>query len=68
VPVVGPDPAAEGFFWLAGQGGYGVMLAPILAAAVAGLVAEGTLPEVFAAAGIDDAALGVERLRHPAAL
>src|SRR5207245_103232 len=29
VPVVAPDPVAEGFFWLAGQGGYGVMLAPI---------------------------------------
>ena len=23
-PVVGFDPASEGFFWLAGQGGYGI--------------------------------------------
>ncbi|MBV7393790.1 NAD(P)/FAD-dependent oxidoreductase [Mameliella sediminis] len=29
-PVVGPDPLAEGFFWLAGQGGYGIQTAPAL--------------------------------------
>ena len=65
VPVVAPDPVAEGFFWLAGQGGYGVMLAPILAAGLAGLIAHGRLPETFAAAGVDQAALGIERLRRP---
>ena len=31
-PVVGFDPAADGFFWLAGQGGYGVQTAPALSA------------------------------------
>ena len=31
-PIVGFDPASEGFFWLAGQGGYGVQTAPALAA------------------------------------
>lgn len=30
-PVVGFDPQAEGFFWLAGQGGYGIQTAPALA-------------------------------------
>jgi len=30
-PVVGFDPMADGFFWLAGQGGYGVQTAPALA-------------------------------------
>lgn len=30
-PAVGFDPSAEGFFWLAGQGGYGVQTAPALA-------------------------------------
>jgi len=29
--VVGPDPRTEGFFWLAGQGGYGVQSAPAMA-------------------------------------
>lgn len=27
-PVIGFDPAAEGFFWLAAQGGYGIQSAP----------------------------------------
>ena len=30
-PVVGWDPHIAGFFWLAGQGGYGIMMAPALA-------------------------------------
>lgn len=30
-PVVGWDPHVAGFFWLAGQGGYGIMMAPALA-------------------------------------
>ena len=30
-PVVGFDPLTEGFFWLAGQGGYGIQTSPALA-------------------------------------
>lgn len=30
VPVVGFDPIVDGFFWLAGQGGYGIQTAPAL--------------------------------------
>jgi D-arginine dehydrogenase len=37
-PVVGFDPQAEGLFWLAGQGGYGVQTAPALAALTEALV------------------------------
>ncbi|RDC60863.1 FAD-dependent catabolic D-arginine dehydrogenase DauA [Alteripontixanthobacter maritimus] len=29
-PVVGFDPQVEGFFWFAGQGGYGIQMAPAL--------------------------------------
>ena len=29
-PVLGPDPMSEGFFWLAGQGGFGVQTSPAL--------------------------------------
>lgn len=36
-PVVGFDGSTEGFFWLAGQGGYGVQTAPALAAICAAL-------------------------------
>ena len=31
LPVVGFDPRTEGYFWLAGQGGFGVQSAPALA-------------------------------------
>jgi len=37
-PVVGFDPRARGFFWLAGQGGYGIQTAPAMARIGAGLV------------------------------
>ncbi|MFT6675998.1 MAG: D-arginine dehydrogenase [Sulfitobacter sp.] len=43
-PVVGFDPAAEGFFWLAGQGGYGVQTAPALASVTLALCLGQTLP------------------------
>tara|TARA_R110002110_G_scaffold79326_1_gene207461 strand:- start:67 stop:1170 length:1104 start_codon:yes stop_codon:yes gene_type:complete len=36
-PTVGYDPSTAGFFWLAGQGGYGVQTAPALSAICAGL-------------------------------
>lgn len=36
-PVVGFDPQAPGFFWLAGQGGYGVQTAPALSCLTAAL-------------------------------
>jgi D-arginine dehydrogenase len=32
LPVYGFDPAAEGFFWFAGQGGFGIQTAPAAAA------------------------------------
>ncbi|MBV1852787.1 NAD(P)/FAD-dependent oxidoreductase [Catellatospora tritici] len=41
VPVVGPDPAADGFHWLAGLGGYGVQIAPAVGRALAAAVAGG---------------------------
>jgi D-arginine dehydrogenase len=34
-PVVGFDPQTEGFFWLVGQGGYGIQSCPALSAAAA---------------------------------
>lgn len=49
-PVVGFDPAAEGFFWLAGQGGYGVQSAPALSSFAAALVREEPVDRDLAAA------------------
>lgn len=37
-PVVGYDPEAESFFWLAGQGGYGIQTSPALSAFAAHLL------------------------------
>ncbi|OED42155.1 hypothetical protein AB833_07565 [Chromatiales bacterium (ex Bugula neritina AB1)] len=39
-PVVGFDPDIEGFFWLAGQGGYGIQTSPAMAVLSARLVNE----------------------------
>jgi D-arginine dehydrogenase len=43
--VTGADPAAAGLFWLAGQGGYGIQIAPALARLVA---AGGEVPDELA--------------------
>ncbi len=44
-PVVGFDPQADGFFWLAGQGGYGIQTAPALAKLVTNLIVK-TQPDL----------------------
>src|SRR3546814_21038990 len=59
--VVGFAPDADGFFWLAGQGGYGVMTAPAMAAAAATLITDVTLPEGFVPAGVTPDALSPDR-------
>ncbi|HLB86312.1 MAG TPA: FAD-binding oxidoreductase [Terriglobales bacterium] len=51
-PVVGMDVDLPGFFWLAGQGGYGIMTSPAMARAAATLIVEGRLPADLAAAGL----------------
>ncbi len=63
-PVVGFDPLASGFFWLAGQGGYGIQAAEGLARSTAMLIAAGRLPPDIAAAGLDPAMLSAARFRH----
>ncbi len=44
-PICGFDGRAEGFFWLAGQGGYGVQTAPALSALAAALIS-GAAPAI----------------------
>ncbi len=60
-PVNGFDPLADGFFWLAGQGGYGIMTAEGMAKTAASLIATGALPEDIAALGITAESLGPAR-------
>ena len=52
-PVVGFDPAAEGFFWLVGQGGYGIQSAEGLGRLTAALACGDGVPGDLAAAGVD---------------
>jgi D-arginine dehydrogenase len=44
-PVVGFDPVVDGFFWLAGQGGYGIQTAPSMGRVSAALAAGEKMPE-----------------------
>jgi D-arginine dehydrogenase len=50
-PVVGYDAAVEGFFWLAGQGGYGVQTAPALSEIAAALALCKHMPDHIVAEG-----------------
>ena len=63
-PVVGADETADGFFWLAGQGGYGIKTSPALSRACAELIRSGRLPEDMLRLGIDAAQLAPARLRR----
>lgn len=61
-PVAGFDPGAAGFFWLAGQGGYGIQSAPALARAAAALVRGDAIPPDIADQGVSAEALSPRRL------
>jgi D-arginine dehydrogenase len=61
-PVIGFSGQAEGFFWMAGQGGYGIQSAPAAAEVAAALVTGDTLPGAAARAGFDPARVAPERL------
>jgi D-arginine dehydrogenase len=60
-PVVGASRRAEGFFWLAGQGGYGIQSAPALSRLAAALVRGAPVPPDIAAEGLDLAAMAPGR-------
>jgi D-arginine dehydrogenase len=62
-PVVGPDSHAEGFHWLAAQGGYGIKTSPALSRACASLIRHGTLPEDLLQADITAEELSPDRFR-----
>jgi D-arginine dehydrogenase len=61
LPVVGEDPAVSGFFWLAGQGGYGIMTSPAMSRALAGLVVDSELPADLVDLGVRAEALSPAR-------
>lgn len=63
-PVVGYDDSIEDFFWLAGQGGYGVQTAPALSEAAAALALRQELPARLLSEGFASEALSPRRCRR----
>ena len=51
-PVIGYDPHTEGFFWLVGQGGYGIQSAPALSRSAAAMVLGKEIPGDVLGAGL----------------
>lgn len=63
LPVIGFDPAAAGFFWLAGQGGYGIQTSPALSRMAAALIGGRDLPADLVRAGVAPRQLSPQRFR-----
>ena len=62
--VGGFDPEAEGFFWVAAQGGYGIQTSAAMGEACAALSRGEALPPRIAAFGLTEEMLGPQRLRR----
>jgi D-arginine dehydrogenase len=60
-PVIGFDPEAEGFFWMVGQGGYGIQTSPAVARLSAALVRQQGVPEDLISRGVQASALAPGR-------
>ena len=63
VPVAGFAADAEGFFWLAGQGGYGLQTAPAMSAITEALAAGTAWPDDLMHWGVTPEMMSPERLR-----
>ena len=63
-PVVGFDPDTPDFFWLAGQGGFGLQTSPAMALAADALACEKVWPEELRAVAIAPQLLSPARLRR----
>ncbi len=61
-PVIGFAPEAEGFLWLAGQGGYGIKTSPAMARIAAALALREEMPADLAALALSYADLAPQRL------
>lgn len=62
VPVVGARAEEDGFFWLAGQGGYGIQTCAAMGQLAAALAQGKPVPDAIAARGITKDTLSPERL------
>jgi len=61
-PIVGFDGSRETFFWLAGQGGYGIQTSPALSKVAAALIRQENLPDDIAGFGVTAEQLSPVRL------
>jgi D-arginine dehydrogenase len=61
MPVAGFAPDAPGFFWLAGQGGFGLQTSPAMAAIAEALVTGGAWPQGLEGLGVTAAGVGPGR-------
>jgi D-arginine dehydrogenase len=61
-PVCGYDSEVPGFFWLIGQGGYGIQTAPALSRLAAALIREESVPNDILAEGLSVETLSPARL------
>ena len=61
-PVVGFAPDAQGFFWLAGQGGYGIQTSYAMGLTAASLATGKGLPDAVKSYGLKESDLGPQRL------
>ena len=62
-PVIGYDPDIEGFFWLAGQGGYGIQTAPAAGQLAAALIRREDVPTDLKSFGVNSDAISPLRFR-----
>lgn len=62
-PVNGWDPDLPGFYWLAGQGGFGIKTSPAMARFATGMILAGTPPSDLVDRGLDEASVAPTRHR-----
>lgn len=64
-PAVGFDADDPTFFWLVGQGGYGIKTSPAMGQLTAGLISNNIVPDALAELGITAGELDPARFRRP---
>jgi D-arginine dehydrogenase len=62
LPVIGPASDNPRFFWLAGQGGYGILSSPALGALAASMLLQTDVPEGFGETSLDPTLFSPGRL------
>ena len=63
VPAIGFDRDSDRFFWLVGQGGYGIKTSPAVSELAAGLILDHAVPDRLRAFGIDESSVTPTRFR-----